>query len=424
MPLLLDESSDDDSDDAGDATLRVDAAFAKQYSKREQKRLDSRRAAGGGDGAPDSDSDSDSDSENSDDDGAAALTPGLEADVLKTMAAIRRRDAAVYDGATAFFGDAQKAPRAKAAAPATTFKDLERARLVKGDAGADEVPRHPHEYDAEQRALRAAMVEFSGDADEEGLFRTKHKEETADARAPVRAALDELRAAPGGESQKKEDAFLEDFVTNRRWAAPADGAEVMPNDAEEEAEVDAFEAAYNFRFESGAVDIATHARTAPGSLRRPNNKRKEAREARRERKAADKRRKEHELKRLKKELAQQEVEGDEPEAEAEVSGGFRYRQVEANGYGLGAEEILRTPDADLNKLVSVKRLAPYRDAEFVVNADRRKRWRRDQAARDAAYVEEKASAKRKRKRARRKDREAGDGAGADLPAPHRAAYGL
>ena len=44
MPRPLDsyESSSDDDD-----ALRVDAAFAKAYSAREQKRLDARRAAGG-----------------------------------------------------------------------------------------------------------------------------------------------------------------------------------------------------------------------------------------------------------------------------------------------------------------------------------------------------------------------------------------
>ena len=126
MPRPLDNSYESSSDD--DGALRVDAAFAKAYSAREQKRLDARRAAGG-DGVLDAGGASSSDSESSDDDGAAALTPRVEADVLKTMAAIRRRDAAVYDGTTAFFADAPRA-RARAGAAegaATTFKDLARA---------------------------------------------------------------------------------------------------------------------------------------------------------------------------------------------------------------------------------------------------------------------------------------------------------
>ena len=45
MPRPLDESYESNSDD--DGALRVDAAFAKAYSAREQQRLDARRAAGG-----------------------------------------------------------------------------------------------------------------------------------------------------------------------------------------------------------------------------------------------------------------------------------------------------------------------------------------------------------------------------------------
>ena len=406
MPRPLDNSYESSSDDDDDA-LRVDAAFAKAYSAREQKRLDARRAAGG-DGVLDAGVASSSDSESSDDDGAAALTPRVEADVLKTMAAIRRRDAAVYDGTTAFFADAPRA-RARAGAAegaATTFKDLARARLAAGDAGADAgaAPSHPHAYDAEQRALRQAMVEAgAGDADECALFHPKRAGGGgADDRAPVRAALDELRAAPAGDTL--QDAFLADFVAGRRWAAPdavSPEAERDADDAADADDADAFEAAYNFRFESGPAAIATHARATPGSLRRTDDRRRAKREARRERKAADRRRKENELKRLRG-LAAKEAAAVGVEAEAVAPGGFRYRAVPAADYGLSTDEILRTPDADLNRLVSVKRLAPYRDREFQVTADRRKRWRRDQAAREEARVAEKEAAKRRRKRARRK----------------------
>ena len=408
MPRPLDNSYESSSDD--DGALRVDAAFAKAYSAREQKRLDARRAAGG-DGVLDAGVASSSDSESSDDDGAAALTPRVEADVLKTMAAIRRRDAAVYDGTTAFFADAPRA-RARAGAAegaATTFKDLARARLAAGDAGADAgaggaAPRHPHAYDAEQRALRQAMVEAgAGDADECALFHPKRAGGGgADDRAPVRAALDELRAAPAGDTL--QDAFLADFVAGRRWAAPDAASPETERDADAadaDDDADAFEAAYNFRFESGPAAIATHARATPGSLRRTDDRRRAKREARRERKAADRRRKENELKRLRG-LAAKEAAAVGVEAEAAAPGGFRYRAVPAADYGLSTDEILRTPDADLNRLVSVKRLAPYRDREFQVTADRRKRWRRDQAAREEARVAEKEAAKRRRKRARRK----------------------
>ena len=147
MPRPLDESYENSSDD--DDALRVDAAFAKAYSAREQKRLDARRAAGG-DGVLDAGVASSSDSESSDDDGAAALTPRVEADVLKTMAAIRRRDAAVYDGTTAFFADAPRARRVR--------EERRRAVVNRGVPAADGRHRLQHVRFHARRQRRGAVV--------------------------------------------------------------------------------------------------------------------------------------------------------------------------------------------------------------------------------------------------------------------------
>jgi len=63
---------------------------------------------------------------------------------------------------------------------------------------------------------------------------------------------------------------------------------------------------------------------------------------------------------------------------------FRYRDVAPNDYGLSAAEILESSDADLTKLVSVKRMAPYREQEFTVSAKRRRKWRLEHRARGEA----------------------------------------
>jgi protein KRI1 len=42
---------------------------------------------------------------------------------------------------------------------------------------------------------------------------------------------------------------------------------------------------------------------------------------------------------------------------------FRYKSVAADKYGLKTEEILTLTDKELNQVVSLKKLAPYRDAE-------------------------------------------------------------
>jgi protein KRI1 len=55
---------------------------------------------------------------------------------------------------------------------------------------------------------------------------------------------------------------------------------------------------------------------------------------------------------------------------------FKYRQVEANDYGLSAEEILFAKDATLKQFVSLKKMAPYREeGEYNANGRKRRRFR-------------------------------------------------
>jgi len=55
---------------------------------------------------------------------------------------------------------------------------------------------------------------------------------------------------------------------------------------------------------------------------------------------------------------------------------FKYRQVEANDYGLTTQEILLARDSTLKQFVSLKKLAPYNeDGEFMVGSKKRRRFR-------------------------------------------------
>ncbi|CAM9195924.1 unnamed protein product, partial [Scytosiphon promiscuus] len=116
------------------------------------------------------------------------------------------------------------------------------------------------------------------------------------------------RQGDGGE----EDAFLQDFVGNRRWLDPHSKEtpsydEILNaphvEDSEDEVDVDKadeFESKYNFRFEEeGGGEIAMHSRNVQGSMRRKDDKRKRERENRKVRKAEERQRKEAELRRLK-----------------------------------------------------------------------------------------------------------------------------
>ena len=55
---------------------------------------------------------------------------------------------------------------------------------------------------------------------------------------------------------------------------------------------------------------------------------------------------------------------------------FKYRQVEANSFGLSTEEILFARDSSLKQFVGLKRMAPYReDGEHFVGSKKRRRFR-------------------------------------------------
>lgn len=57
---------------------------------------------------------------------------------------------------------------------------------------------------------------------------------------------------------------------------------------------------------------------------------------------------------------------------------FKYRDVKPNRYGLSAEEIFEKEDKDLNQIVSVKKLAPYRGDEWEVKWPKSKPWEQNE----------------------------------------------
>ena len=50
---------------------------------------------------------------------------------------------------------------------------------------------------------------------------------------------------------------------------------------------------------------------------------------------------------------------------------FRYKAVAADRYGLKTEEVLALSDKELNQVVSLKKLAPYREADPKPKCDSR-----------------------------------------------------
>lgn len=325
--------------------------------------------------------------------------------------------------------------------------------------------------------------EGDGDGDGEELFMKKDKTQTEieeeekdferflvkTAKKRNKAAGDDLllHSYLENETPDEKERFLRDFILNNGWLdkntgdAPAAGDYAIEVDLPEAAadhdddafldKVDEFEADVNFRFEDpNAEKIVFHARHIPGSMRRPDDRRKRAREARSERKIQEKAVKTEEIKQLKNikkreiqsrllaikeaagddiDLAGIDLEGDfDPEkfnqqmdqrfgddyyannddgmkvvteegvasasekrfegketedapedVRADVNkmmdeyynldyedivGGtpmrFNYKQVEPESFNLTSEDILGMDDKELNRMVSLKYLAPYR----------------------------------------------------------------
>lgn len=80
----------------------------------------------------------------------------------------------------------------------------------------------------------------------------------------------------------------------------------------------------------------------------------------------------HELKQMVEErLAKEEEENEEAEPEFK----FHYRQVEPNDYGIDETEVLQATNQELNAFVSLKRMAPFADKEWLASAQHRKKFR-------------------------------------------------
>jgi len=179
-----------------------------------------------------------------------------------------------------------------------------------------------------REALRKEIEDGSGDGDRSDKVTSNGGVKEA----PDHMGRDGDEIDGGGEDDegKKADAFLKDFLLNRRWVDnvkyddaeedDGNGEEVMrlkgssdlQSDSEDSVErMDAFESKYNFRFEEressgkdgAAGQIVGYARGSSAahvdSYRKVDDKRKKARELRKERKVEERRMKEEELRRLK-----------------------------------------------------------------------------------------------------------------------------
>ena len=325
--LLWDDVDDDDEDEL---RVNINKRYAKDYQSRKQ-REELRNVE-----LEDSDTSSTSESEDEDGD---LLSPSLDVSILKTIRALRSKDASIYDPSSRFFPDADEQddeerniPKDKKHVP-KRFKDVIREQIVEQmdmEETADATEEGTHkansdhllEYNQEQKELRAAFLESMEGKDDEDDWMVLKKREKRDEYEHDELIEQELKSLekttsslqdPRGEVEDG-DKFLLDFIKNKKWIDKDGQVSLDEGDQEDDSmdeleRADDFESKYNFRFEeaeaaagkSGAdFSVVGYARSSTmNTLRRKDETRKHKREERKERKAAERKAKEEQLRRLK-----------------------------------------------------------------------------------------------------------------------------
>ncbi|KAL4793595.1 KRI1-like family-domain-containing protein [Aspergillus venezuelensis] len=314
--LLEDDSSSDSGDDAGGVSLgdfKINEEYARRFEhnkRREEKaQLEAKL------GKDDEEDESSSEDEDEDDD-AELATEAVDAEILETIKAIRSKDPRVYDKQTKFFtaldenGEPQKREEKE---KSMTLRDYHRENLLSGANLADEAIDAPKTYAQEQQDLKSAIVkEMHAAADGEESDSVEEDEDegflvrkSAPERLPEQPAAAQLDIE---NADKDPETFLSNFMSSRAWLQN-DKSKLQPfesDDEEEDERAEAWEEAYNFRFEDPSKlnnKLITHARdlTNKQSVRREEvSGRKKLREAIRSKKEEEKKQRETEKNRLRK----------------------------------------------------------------------------------------------------------------------------
>ncbi|OBZ85631.1 Protein KRI1 [Choanephora cucurbitarum] len=266
-----------------------------------------------------------SSSDSDEDDEARLLTPAMDSDILRTIAAIRAKDPRVYEQSHHL----KKEPKEKK----ITLKDYERDILLEHGGFVEQEDKpiltHRQEQDQLKNAFKAALKDDDDDSEEEDGFLTKKSKSKQELEAEendyrnfllqqmkkdehTKETFEEWSNYKNNPQVNEEDAFLMDYVLNRGWVDKGEDStktEALDKETEEEFldDVDRFESKYNYRFEEeGSGQIITYARDIDGSVRRKQSKRAKQRERQKAKKQELKQQKEAEIKHQKN-LKMQEI---------------------------------------------------------------------------------------------------------------------
>ncbi|KAL2871105.1 KRI1 family protein [Aspergillus lucknowensis] len=336
---LLDDDSSSDSDDEsggvplGDSSEGVSFKINEEYARRfdhnkrreEIQQLEAKLGKSSSlgkrrnrDGDEDESTGSEESSSDEDEDEDAKLaTEAVDAEIMATIQAIRSKDPRVYDRSITFYNslDESAGPqkREEEAKP-MTLRDYHRENLLRrADLAEEDASDAPKTYAQEQEDLKNAIVKEmhaaadgeepasdGNDEDEEFLVRKSAPESVPTHQNEVQLDVEN--------ADKDPETFLSNFMSSRGWLQTSkDKLHPFESDDEEEDErAEAWEEAYNFRFEDPSkinATLITHARdtTNKQSVRREEaSGRKKLRDAARAKKEEEKKQRESEKNRLRK----------------------------------------------------------------------------------------------------------------------------
>jgi len=338
------------SNDNHGLRLTVNKKFATKYqSKKEQEELRHIRQRKQRDGITDFDGTSESDfSDEEEDQDGTLSTPSFNIQFLKTIKALRKKDASIYDPTAQFFSDDVEKDddtditKTKARTP-KRYKDIVREQILEQIEGEESgnakevnstnlIRRSRLRYDNEQDELREAFLTQSSAVEsgenEVDWMVMKKKVITSFEDEVAKEVKEELKEVEHlFKKSKKDDTFkdprgeigdgecyLLDFITKKKWIDHNDINFTGNSDDEESSldgveRADEYESNYNFRFEEAAQETASsgaalsvqaYARSQTiNTVRRQDTTRKDKRQARKDRKAAERKAKEDQLRRLR-----------------------------------------------------------------------------------------------------------------------------